>query len=299
MNPEPLRFAGSPVPIDEASIVYAGVPVEASPAPRPGSRLAPQRIREASLHVSLYSLYAGLDVQRNARIGDAGDVWASAPLEAVEAAAKLLERMRLRGAGVVLAGGEHIVTLSYAHASRGVGERLLVVFDAHLDLLEEYRGVRLSGPSVLSRVVEEGFNPGDVIVVGVRGVSDAVLEKAERLGVKFYMLGSEGEGVEEAVRRAAGAEWVHISVDVDVFDPGFAPGAVYPEPPGLRPETVLEAVARIAYGAGGDVTMDVVEYTPLYDCGGVTAVLAAKLTVEYVGGLECRRLSSCRIRHRG
>ena len=293
-----MRFAGSPVSAEEAHIVYAGVPLEASPAPRPGSRLAPARLREASLHVSLYSLYTRLDLSRVDAFGDAGDVWPAAPLEAVEAAAALLKRGYERGRGVVLAGGEHTVTLAYALASRGVSRKLLVVLDAHLDLLDEYKGYRLAGATVLSRMFEQGLGPGEAIVVGVRGVSEATLEKAEKLGLEFYMLGDHRRGVEEAVRRAGEAEWLHISVDMDVFDPGFAPGAVYPEPPGLTPGDVLEAVARLAYASGGVVTMDVAEYTPLYDCGGATAALAVKLIVEYAGGLLCRRLSSCRIRHR-
>ena len=298
-NPEPQYFGGRPHPLDEALVVYAGVPVEASPAPRPGSRLAPREVRIASLHVTLYALYTRLDLSKLPAFHDAGDVWSPAPLDAVEAAARLLYRARRSRRGAALAGGEHIVTLSYGLASRDVKRRLLIVFDAHLDLLDEYRGYRYSGPATLTRLIENGFDPSDVMVIGVRGVSDATLEKAERLGVTFYMLGSADRGIREAIRAAEEAEWLHISVDMDVFDPGFAPGAVYPEPPGLTPAVVLEAVARLANATPGVVTLDVVEYSPLYDCGGATAALAAKLIIEYAGGVACKRLSSCRIRHRG
>ena len=65
---------------------------------------------------------------------------------------------------------------------------------------------------------------------------------------------------------------VFLSVDVDVVDPGSAPGTGTPEPGGLSSRQLLDAVRRIAMEVplGG---IDVVEVSPPYDHAEITAYL--------------------------
>ena len=81
---------------------------------------------------------------------------------------------------------------------------------------------------------------------------------------------------------------VFLSVDVDVVDPGSAPGTGTPEPGGLSPRQLLDAVRRIAMEvplAG----MDVVEVSPPYDSAEVTAFLANRVVLEALSGTAWRR----------
>ena len=79
-----------------------------------------------------------------------------------------------------------------------------------------------------------------------------------------------------------------LSVDVDVVDPGMAPGTGTPEPGGLTGRQLLDAVRRIAMEmplAG----MDVVEVSPPYDHAEVTAFLANRVVLEALSGIAWRR----------
>jgi agmatinase len=81
---------------------------------------------------------------------------------------------------------------------------------------------------------------------------------------------------------------VFLSVDVDVVDPGMAPGTGTPEPGGLSARQLLDAVRRIAMSvplAG----IDVVEVSPPYDHAEVTAFLANRVVLEALSGLAWRR----------
>jgi arginase family enzyme len=81
---------------------------------------------------------------------------------------------------------------------------------------------------------------------------------------------------------------VFLSVDVDVVDPGMAPGTGTPEPGGLTSRQLLDAVRRIAMEmplAG----MDVVEVAPPYDHAEITAFLASRVVLEALSGIAWRR----------
>jgi agmatinase len=83
-------------------------------------------------------------------------------------------------------------------------------------------------------------------------------------------------------------EGVFLSVDVDVVDPGLAPGTGTPEPGGLSGRQLLDAVRRIAMElpvAG----IDVVEVAPPYDHAEVTAFLANRVVLEALSGIAWRR----------
>jgi agmatinase len=81
---------------------------------------------------------------------------------------------------------------------------------------------------------------------------------------------------------------VFLSVDVDVVDPGAAPGTGTPEPGGLSTRQLLDAVRRIAMEvpvAG----VDVVEVAPPYDHADVTAYLGNRVVLEALSGVAWRR----------
>jgi agmatinase len=81
-----------------------------------------------------------------------------------------------------------------------------------------------------------------------------------------------------------------LSVDVDVVDPGSAPGTGTPEPGGLTSRQLLDAVRRIAMetDVGG---LDVVEVSPPYDHAEITAYLGNRIVLEALGGIAWRRKS--------
>ena len=73
---------------------------------------------------------------------------------------------------------------------------------------------------------------------------------------------------------------VYITFDMDVLDPGFAPGVSHREPGGI---SVREAIAHLHAIEGEIVGADLVEYNPVRDIGGMTAIVAAKILKEILG----------------
>jgi arginase family enzyme len=72
---------------------------------------------------------------------------------------------------------------------------------------------------------------------------------------------------------------VYVSLDLDVFDPAFAPGVSHREPGGLDVRSVLGAIRSIDQPVVGG---DIVEFNPSRDPIGLTAPLCAKLVKELV-----------------
>jgi agmatinase len=97
--------------------------------------------------------------------------------------------------------------------------------------------------------------------------------------------------VDDAVEHAAdGAAGVFVSVDVDVVDPGAAPGTGTPEPGGITPRELLDTVRRL----GRDLPVvgaDVVEVAPAYDSADITALLANRVVLELLNGMAQRKLA--------
>jgi len=108
----------------------------------------------------------------------------------------------------------------------------------------------------------------------------------------FEMSEIVSRGLDECLTEAFGiatdeCDGVFLSVDVDVVDPGMAPGTGTPEPGGLTGRQLLDAVRRIAMTvplAG----IDVVEVSPPYDHAEVTAFLGNRVVLEALSGMAWR-----------
>ncbi len=81
---------------------------------------------------------------------------------------------------------------------------------------------------------------------------------------------------------------VFLSVDIDVCDPGHAPGTGTPEPGGLSARQLLDAVRRIGLELPV-VGVDVVEVSPPYDHADITAALGNRVVLEALSAIARRR----------
>src|SRR5262249_45059123 len=107
-------------------------------------------------------------------------------------------------------------------------------------------------------------------------------EQIARYGVEVFDMRAWDRGERP---RVSGP--VYVTVDIDGFDPAFAPGVSHPESGGLSPRDVVGVIQSLE---GPVVGADVVELTPRRDVNGLTAALAAKLVKE----VTSRMLSSAR-----
>jgi agmatinase len=97
------------------------------------------------------------------------------------------------------------------------------------------------------------------------------------------------EVLDEALQIATdGCDAVFLSIDVDVVDPGSAPGTGTPEPGGLSARQLLDAVRRLSMEAP-IAGLDIVEVSPPYDNAEITAYLANRVVLECLSGIAWRR----------
>jgi agmatinase len=297
----------------EADVAVLGAPVDMGVVNRPGARFGPRAIRQANYVAAqgteLHHLGLGVHPLRHLNVVDFGD--ANCPPSSLE---KSHEAVRLKvaeaiaaGALPIVLGGDHSITLPAATAvadRHGYGNVGMVHFDAHADTGESsYGGVLISHGSPMRRLIESGAIPGkNFVQVGLRGYwpPEKTLEWMRGQGMRWHLMSEiEERGfdpvLDDALSEAhEGPDRLYLSVDIDVADPGFAPGTGTPEPGGITAAELLRAVRRIVTSPSVElVGMDVVEVSPPYDDPGeITAQLANRIVLEAISGLAYRRASA-------
>jgi agmatinase len=238
-----------------------------------GAALAPPLIR-AALHSDHGNMAAesGIELGLDIRLSDAGDL----PLteadgdDALIAAA--VATATADGAVPLVLGGDHSVTVPVLEALAAAhGAIDILHFDAHPDLYDDFEGDPRSHASPFARIMERGL-ARRLVQVGIRTLNRHCREQAARFGVEMVEM---RRFAPDAVPQPEGP--LYISLDLDGFDPAFAPGVSHHEPGGLSVRDALAVLDRVRAPIVG---ADIVEYNPARDVNSVTAVLAAKLVRE-------------------
>jgi agmatinase len=309
-------FCGVPtVPLDRIGeespdVVVIGAPIDWGATYRGGARFGPKAIREADyLGADMHRphLPTGIDPFAELTVVDAGDI-AVAPgyLElGLETLADAVEQISAAGAIPIILGGDHSVTygngigLARTHGNGSFG---LVHFDAHADTGETNAGQLLGHGTPMRRLIESEAVPGHRFVqIGLRGYwpgPETVAWMAEQGMETFLMTEIVDRGlnavVDDAVASCSGTEskGIFISVDIDVVDPGMAPGTGTPEPGGITSRELLDTVHRLARELPV-IGADIVEVSPPYDGPGqITAFLANRVVLEILNGMAERKLEA-------
>jgi agmatinase len=295
----PESFAGM-------DVVVIGAPFDGGTSYRPGTRFGPLAIRTTdylSADASRPHLALGVDPLQELRVVDVGDVRMPpgdmvASVERLEEAVYAVARA---GAIPVVLGGDHTIALpDVTGIARhlGFGRVSVLHFDAHADTGETQFGALLGHGTPMRRLIESGAARGDrFLQIGLRGYwpEPHVLEWMAQRGMRsFEMAEVVRRGLDECLDEAFAiavddCDGVFLSIDVDVVDPGMAPGTGTPEPGGLTTRQLLDAVRRCARELPV-VGLDVVELSPPYDGPGqVTAFLANRVVLEALSGIAKRR----------
>ncbi|MEM0202810.1 MAG: agmatinase [Archaeoglobaceae archaeon] len=261
--------------LEEADYVVYGIPYDATQSFKPGSRFAPNAIREASWNLESYSQFFSFDLSF-AKVCDAGNVFCDGSFEEIgQRVDQLLHRVK----GVPIAlGGEHSVSVLATRKFKG---SCFLVFDAHFDLRDEFDGNKFNHACTTRRIFESGF---DVVIVGVRSGCREEREFADSNGIE-YRFSWEIKSPADVLDLVKDKKRIYLSIDMDAFDPCFAPGVSTPEPFGLNPSIFLPIFSEIADRV---VAMDIVEVVP--DANKVTAMLSAKLIFEFISAREKKKM---------
>ena len=167
------------------------------------------------------------------------------------------------------------------------------------DTAESHFGQLHGHGTPMRRLIESGAVPGHRFVqIGLRGYwpPPEIVAWMKEQGMRSYLMRDILDRgldpvVDEAVAYAAdGVDAVFVSVDIDVVDPGTAPGTGTPEPGGLSATQLLDTLRRIGRELPV-VGADMVEVSPPYDVPTqITSLLANRGILELLNGMAQRKL---------
>lgn len=278
-------------------VAIVGLPFDTGATFRVGARFGPEAIRSASVLLRPYHPFLGVHLFEHLSIIDYGDAPVAPGFieDSLRRIADFLTPLTTAGVIPIGLGGDHSVLLGELRAvAAAYGPVALVQFDSHPDTWDAYFGHRYTHGTVVRRAAEEGLiRPEHSIQVGLRGplYGPADWQAARDLGLEILSAAEvRALGLDAVVRRIlrrVGDHPTFLSVDIDFFDPAYAPGTGTPEVGGFAS---WEGLALLRGLAGLPVVgADVVEVLPAYDPGGITALLAANVVYEVLALLAVRR----------
>ena len=274
-----MDFIGADKTFEESRIVLFGAPFDSTTSFRPGTRFGPSAMRSESFGIETYSMLQDRDIAEDARVHDSGDL--ELPFGAPDRALEMIEERAaaILDAGKIpfMLGGEHLVTLGAVRAAAKRHPGLIIVhFDAHADLRDDYLGVKLSHACVMRRC-HDILGDGRIFQFGIRsGTRD------ERRFMKDGHVTTElfsDATLHEAIGKIGGEAPVYLTIDMDVLDPAEFPGTGTQEAGGLSFTRLVGDAIRICRELNV-VAIDNVELSPALDHTGRSTALACKFLRE-------------------
>lgn len=268
-------YAGIPeenASLQNAKVMLLTVPYDGTSTWGKGADKGPELFLDASENMELYDIETHSEPYKQG-VFLAGSVTENASPEAMTQAVyeKTKELLQHKGKLFTLFGGEHSVSIG---SIRAVGEKYnkltVLQLDAHTDLRPEFHGSACNHACA----VFEANQKHKLVQVGIRSMD---VEEKQYLpkGRTFFahQIHNNKNWINQVLSKVSGN--VYITIDLDAFDPAFAPSTGTPEPGGLEWYPTLKLLRKV-FKKCNVVAFDIVE---LMDSPTAkpTAFLAAKL----------------------
>ncbi len=280
---EPIPFAGLFTKRTDARTPWAflGIADDTQSSFLRGPADAPDCIRRA-YDGRCYNATTESGVDLSSSVTDLGDL---KPRPTWEASARdyraRIEAILKEGYTPFIAGGDHAVTVPVIQAFAVLRRPIHVVqIDAHPDLYPEFEGNLDSHACTGARLLEMS-HVASLTQIGIRTMNEEQRRQSERWSDRLHVLEARSlEGAVPDLAHIPAEAAVYLTVDMDGFNPAFAPGVSHPVPGGLTARQVLGLILR---GHWILVGMDAVEVNPSRDIQYMTAILAGRLLHEGIG----------------
>jgi len=249
-------------------ISIQGIAFDEKSSYQQGPKLAPPLIRKA-LHSGSLNLFAenGISIE-NASIADQGDFEIANYFDITQ----ITEEHLNSSSKVFTLGGDHSITYPIIKAYHKKYPVLDILhIDAHADLYDHYEGDKHSHACPFARIMENRLATR-LVQVGIRTLNTHQAAQVEKYGVEIHSMNNLNLSAITTFENP-----LYISLDLDAFDPAYAPGVSHHEPGGLTSRQVIDFIQNIEAEVVG---ADIVEYNPNRDFQEMTAFLAAKMMKE-------------------
>jgi agmatinase len=271
-------------------VAILGVPFDSGTSYRSGARFGPRKIREASLTLWGHNPTLNTTPTEELKIVDYGDVSVipTSIEHSMNVIAATASEVIGAGATLISLGGDHSIALPLLRAhARKFGPLGVVHIDAHLDTWEaEFDSVPYSHGTPFRYALQEGLiRKGEYVQLGIRGPVSAAndYKDAAGLGARTITMHEIIEnGLPMILDQVCGCMHgpVYVTLDIDSADPAYAPGTGTPEVGGFTSYQLLQLVRGLQ--GLNLVGFDLVEVSPPYDHGDITAILASNLVFEFL-----------------
>lgn len=273
-----VPFAGCFTQDAAARLVFAGLADDSQSSFRRGAARGPAAVRLA-YDGDCYGSTSESGIDLAGKIFDAGDLPSLADWSATARSFRDFAAAQWRAGKIpFFAGGDHAVTVPVAEALAVLARPVHIIqLDAHPDLYPVYEGSSTSHACVAARLLEMP-HVASVTQYAIRTENAVQADFARRHSgrLRQFHARSLGISLDYPSHIPHGAP-VYITLDLDAFDPAFAPGVSHPVPGGLSPRQVLNFLQFAPWSLVG---MDVVELNPDADIAHRTALLAARCLHE-------------------
>lgn len=241
---------------ERPDVMLIGAPLSKTSISHSGASQTPQAMRELFSAVTTYNIDHDVELADVLTVRDAGDARVhvtdlqrcrSNVHDAVAAV-----RDASPGSLPVILGGDHSITAPAFEALRAsvTGPLGLIQLDAHMDL----RNLEDGGPSngtPVRQLIESGtLNGRHVAQIGLHAFTNARAYRdfARAAGItQVTALEVAHSTIQSLIQRALGAaadatEGIYVTVDMDVLDQAFAPGAPALVPGGMTTWQLFDAL---------------------------------------------------------
>ncbi len=280
--------------LDKAKICLMGVPFDSATSVGKGTSQGPDMLRKLSCNLGEIT-EDGVVLKENL-LFDVGNVMLDLNwdrfFKSVED--KALELMNTDKFCLFL-GGDHSVTIPL-HKAFGAYQKLLnpnakigiIHFDAHYDLCEEFEGHIWSHACTEARSLEGVITGNDLCFLGIRTAEVSEIEVMKKNpGIKTITASEVfKKGYLKAFKEIEvyfkGYDALYFTLDIDVLDPGFAPGTGTPLPGGISNRELME-IFKLMIEKLPIKAMDIVEVSPPLDVNNITSYAALTIIQLLLG----------------
>ena len=294
-----------PKSYEGADVVILGAPIDSGTTYRSGTKMGPQAIRGTD-YLSHGSerphLNMRVDGLKDLKVFDAGDVLMppSDLADSLNRLEKATEKLTKAGVIPLILGGDHSIASADVKGIANIlghGKVSMIHFDAHADTGTDQWGSLVGHGVPMRRLIESGAVRGDKFLqLGLRGYwpdNETLNWMRDQKMRSYEMTEIHHRGMDVVLNESfkvltQDCLGVFLSIDIDVVDPGMAPGTGTPEPGGMTSRELIEAVRRICTELP-IVGVDIVEVSPAYDHAEITSLLANRLVLEALSSIALRK----------
>ncbi|MCD6226595.1 MAG: arginase family protein [Candidatus Aenigmarchaeota archaeon] len=263
---------------EESNILVLGVPLGKH------GRESVKRLRKISNYVEPFDIEKQKNLFYNIRIKDIGDV-------KLKNLSKKIKQIISNKKIPLILGGGHLLSL---YSFQPFQNTKLIVFDAHADLKQEFDDEKIRNLDYIKgkkfnkkindatwlRRVFDNKTP-EVMIIGLRSCEENEFEFMKKNKIKYFTP-NKMKNIKKEIEKFTKNSKIYISLDLDVFDPGIAPGVDQAEPNGINFKQFSEIINSIK---GKIVGVDVNCLKPLKD-NEITEFLAIRSLFEIIGKIS-------------